>query len=250
MRPQFALLLVLLCGASASAQITITPAAPVVNQGGTIQFTTNGGTGTWSCSNCAGSINASTGLYTAPSTVTNQQIAGGMQLLPNNHIFNVRVDSLPTCGGVSAGCNGASAALIAGAGTTPLTHFPAFPLNYANGSTPTENQVFVYTSNNNGPFQIPAYPNIKIENGYFNARQYNPFNNDHHLMVMDTTNGTMQEMYQYYPAGTCSEVPLCTSTSGIRYPNTATRWLRVVPGAARRMRLDFRSGRSRFVFRS
>jgi Putative Ig domain/Malectin domain len=205
--------------------LTITPSAPAVNQGGTINFTEAAGdAGTWSCAGtdssgnptiCSGSINSSTGVYTAPATVTNQQTAGGMQLLPNNHIFNTRVDSLPV--------NSNSATWIAGAGTVPFNYLPSFPINYANGSTPTESEVFYYTSINNGTYQIPAYPFTKIEGGWLSARQYNPFNSDHHLLVMDTTNGTMQEMYQYYPAGTNTgqSCPLCTSQSGQRYSNSA-----------------------------
>lgn len=200
---------------------TITSAAPVVNQAATFQFTADAA-GSWACSgttatgtatSCAGSINSSTGLYTAPATVSNQQYAGGMQLMPNNHIYNTRVDSLAL--------RSDSATLIAGAGTTSLNYLVFAPPNYATGATPTESQTFFYTDSNNGSFQIPAYPNLKIENGYFSARTYNPFNVDHHMLVMDTGDGTMQEIYQHYPEGSNTSCALCTSQSGVRYKNYA-----------------------------
>jgi hypothetical protein len=194
----------------------ISPLNPVVNQGEstTLSCTSNCGTGgTWSCSGCAGSINSTTGVYTAPATVNAKQSVYGMQLLPNNHIFNTRIDSLPVASN--------SATLIAGAGTVPMNYLPSFPLNLANSSTPTESQVFAYTSSNNGIFQIPAYPYAKIESGWLSARKYNPFNVDHHLLVVDTSTKTVQEMYQYYPAGMNgagqNNCPTCTSQSGQRY---------------------------------
>ena len=89
----------------------LSPSIPVVNQGATLTFTciSNCGTGgTWSASGtdssgqpttAAGSIDSSTGVYTAPATVKAQQSYGGYQLLPNNHVFNTRIDSLPVNAG-------------------------------------------------------------------------------------------------------------------------------------------------------
>lgn len=182
-------ILVLLAATTASAQApVITQTAPVVNQGATLQFTeTLSEAGTWSCSGCAGNI-TSGGLYTAPATVTPQQTLGGYQLLPNQHIFNARVDSLPL--------RSDSATLMAGTGTGNLTYteIQSFPINYCNGSTPLQSMVFYATPGNNGNFQIPAYPNIHMETGWFNRWDSA---HDHHLICIDTTNGTVQEMYQY-----------------------------------------------------
>lgn len=190
----------------------INPTSLVLNQGGTQAFTVTGSPpGTWSCPSCAGSVDPS-GVYTAPATVTAQQSAGGNQFLPNNHIYNTRVDSLPL--------RSDSATLIAGSGTDPINYLPAMPVNYSNGSTPTESQVFFYTPENNGSYRIPAYPDARIEIGWLSARLYNPFNQDHHLIVIPTDNGLAQEMYQYYPAGTAIPVEGCadcTSQSGVKY---------------------------------
>ncbi len=168
---------------------TITPANPSVTQGATLQFTASD-PGTWACSGCAGSINASTGVYTAPATVTPQQSYGGYQIFANNHIYNTRVDSLAV--------NASSAAWIAGAGTVPFSIKEiAFPVNYVDVSTPTQNMGFKVTSGNNAIFPIPPYPSARIEVGWFDRR--NP-DRDHHLFSIDQRNGIFREIYQFHTA--------------------------------------------------
>ncbi len=131
-------------------------------------------------------------------------------MLPNNHIFNTRVDSLPL--------RSDSATLIAGAGTTHLTYETAFPHNYVNASTPTQNMVFLYTPGNNGLFQIPPYPDVQIEGGWFTRTLGSV---DHHLVTIDTTNGTFQEIYQYFDVGHLGGLcPACAADSGTRYLNS------------------------------
>src|ERR1700693_3109713 len=86
----------LLANSSAFAQApVISPSTPpVVNQGATFKFTANAPVA-WSMGpGSKGKIDAD-GTYHAPSTVTSQQSMGGCQLLPNDHIINTRIDSLP-----------------------------------------------------------------------------------------------------------------------------------------------------------
>jgi len=209
-------------GPPVSGEIVITPSIPpAVNQGTTFQFTANA-PGTWSCSGtdssgaataCKGSINPSTGLYTAPATVTAQQSAGGYQMLPNNHIFNTRIDSFPL--------RSDSVTLIAGTGTSPLNYTQiAKPINYTNSSTPTQSAVFYYTPANNGTYEIPAFPGVfpteaRIEGGWISAQTNQ--NADHHLLTIDTTNGNMQDIYQWYTIGLNGSCPTCNSQSGVKY---------------------------------
>ena len=205
-----------------SAAVAITPSVPpAVNQGTTFQFTANAA-GTWSCSGtdstgapspCAGSIDSTTGLYTAPATVKAQQSYGGFQVLPNNHIFNTRVDSLPV--------NPHSAAWIAGAGTVAVNYLPSFPINYIDDTTPTAVQHFYYSPGNDGVFQMPQYPDAKVEGGWFASNLLG----DKHWPSIDTTNGIFQEMYQSLisaPAGqpVFSPCPTCTADSGVRYASS------------------------------
>src|SRR5207253_5208470 len=86
----------------------------VVNQGATMQFSATDA-GTWTCPSCAGSISAG-GLYTAPATVTAKQTQGGYQLLPNNHVINTRIDSLPVNGNNTAWLN------LVNTGQSPLSY--------------------------------------------------------------------------------------------------------------------------------
>jgi len=77
--------------------------------------------------------------------------------------------------------------------------------------------VFLYTPGNNGSFQIPKYPIARMESGWFSP----PFSGvDRHLLAIDTTTGTFQEMYNYYVAGGNTSCLTCTSQSQIRYSNS------------------------------
>jgi hypothetical protein len=199
-------------GSTGSGPVVITPSTPpAVNQGGTFQFTANAPV-TWSmAAGSQGTIDAD-GTYHAPASVKAQQSYGGYQVLPNNHIFNTRVDSLPV--------NSNSAAWIAGAGTVPVNYFPSVPINYVDSLTPVQNMVFKYTPGNSGSFEIPQYPFARIQNGWFDP----PFGgDDRHLFAIDIGTGMFQELYNYYSAGanTLQSCPACTSQSGLRYPSSA-----------------------------
>lgn len=67
-------------------------------QGQSCTYSTTGGSPPYSyslVSGSVGSVNSSTGVYSAPSTVTPQQSFNGCMGLPSNNIFNTRVDNLP-----------------------------------------------------------------------------------------------------------------------------------------------------------
>ncbi len=202
-------ILMLLGGIPAFAQVLISPTVPpVVNEGMSFRFTANVPV-TWSCPGCAGTI-GSDGTYQAPRSVTSHQSYGGYQLLPNDHIFNTRVDTLPV--------NPSSPVWIAGAGTAHVNYLPTFPVNYVNSSTPTQNIVFQYTPANNGLFSIPQYPFARIQSGWLSL----PFGGwDRHFFAINTDTGVFQEMYNYYAAGANSGCGKCTSQSGVIYQNSS-----------------------------
>ena len=203
-------------GTPAFGQVVITPSsAPLVTQGATVQFNTNVAV-KWSCPGCAGSINPTTGVYTAPAVINAQQSYGGCQLLPNDHIYNTRIDSLPV--------NSNSAAWIAAAGTVPLNYLPEWKVNYIDSSTPSQSMAFVYTPANNGPFYIPQYPKARIQSGWStyinNANPKASTGYDRHFFMINPNNCTMQELYDYYAAGYNTTCPTCTSQSGVKYNGT------------------------------
>lgn len=156
----------------------------------------------------------SNGLYHAPASFRAKQSFGGCQILPNDHILNSRIDSLP----VNRNSATWMATAIAAGGS--LNVFPSYPNNFVDSKTRTQQMVFAYTPGNNGPFKIPAYPEGEIENGWFMP----PFGGqDRHLLVEDPASCTLQEMYNYYPAGSngpsVNNCPSCTSQSGVIYSN-------------------------------
>jgi hypothetical protein len=203
-----AVLWVVLTGLQAFAQVVITPSTPpVVNQGQTFQFTANVPV-QWSMAPGSQGTVDSNGLYHAPAVVTSQQSIGGCQLLPNDHILNTRIDGLPV--------NSNSAAWIASANYGSLNYAIQTPVNYVDGSTPTQNLVFQYTPANNGPFTFPVYPNGKIEGGWLS----DPMNVDHHMFIVNPTTCGIQEIYQYYPVGTNTAAATTNSVGGIKYQNS------------------------------
>jgi hypothetical protein len=186
----------------------ITPSTPpVVNQGGTFKFTANVPV-TWSMApGSKGSID-SDGTYHAPAIVNSQQSMGGCQLLPNDHVINTRIDSLPV--------NPNSSTWISSANYGSLTYYVQTPVNYTNSATSTQNLTFQSTPGNNGTFTFPVYPNGKIEGGWLS----DPQNNDHHMFVVNPSTCGVQEIYQYYPVGTNTGAPATQSVGGIKYQNS------------------------------
>lgn len=198
------------------AILSLSPA--VVNQGAVMTFTATD-PGTWSCAGtdssgagaaCAGSIVAGTGVYTAPASVTAQRSYGGFQLLPNNHVFNTRIDSL----GVHATSVSWMQQLLDGTTGSPA-YLPAFPLNFVTNATPTVNMKFQYTNGNNGFFTVPTFPSVRIEGGWFSARDNQL--GDHHLLQINTSSGAFTEFYQYYTVGLNGVCLTCNSQSGLSY---------------------------------
>jgi hypothetical protein len=191
----------------------ITPGQPVVNQGGTINFTADAA-GTWACagtdntgtaSACHGSIVAGTGVYTAPASVTAQHMVGGFQMLPNNHIFNTDIS------GLSVNASNATWMAAVNVGGHPSFDFQGTPYNNCSPSTPTDTMSFQYTPSSNGLFEVPQFPNVYIQAGWFSARSNR--NVDHHLFCGDTTSGVFSEIYQYYAN--------CVTTAASVTSNTA-----------------------------
>ena len=196
-----------LCGDAGAQSLKITPASPVVEGGGTVHFSANKDV-VWSLApGSLGSIDPD-GTYHAPPRVKAKQSFQGCQILPNNHIFNVRVDNLPE--------ESKSRAWIAKAGAGSVNYLPSFPWNTINSSTPAQDIKFVYTPKNSGRFRIPPYPSVEMESGWFTP----PFSGvDRHLIAIDSSTCEIQEMYNLYPVGANeAQCPTCTSQSGVHYP--------------------------------
>jgi Malectin domain len=81
-------------------------------------------------------------------------------------------------------------------------------------TTPTPEMVFYYTPDNDGPFAIPPYPDIKMQGGWFVP----PFVSiDKHIFTVSPVTCQFQEIYDYYRPGENKSCPKCNSQSGVRY---------------------------------
>lgn len=186
--------------------VVITPSKPpAVAAALTFQFRTNMPV-SWSMApGSLGTIDGS-GVYHAPLSVAAKQSLGGCQLLPNDHVYNSRVDALPV--------HPNSASWIAAAHNGKINYLPSLPLNYVDTAAPTSDMVFYYTPDNDGPFTIPPYPSIKMQGGWFVA----PFIGiDKHIFTIRPASCEFQEVYDYYRPGDNSACPRCNSQSGVHY---------------------------------
>ncbi|HSU60466.1 MAG TPA: malectin domain-containing carbohydrate-binding protein [Bryobacteraceae bacterium] len=135
-----------------------------------------------------------------------KNVLAGCQILPNNHIFNTRIDDLP----VSSN----SAAFMARIPNSAVGYYPAWGTNIADSSTPKEKMHFAYTPQNDGVYEIPAWPKLKRENGVFTTPSSGE---DRHVLTVDRETCRVYELYNNYSAGMNKSCPTCTAQSGVQY---------------------------------
>ena len=212
------LLLAILLAVPAWAQLTITTTDPAAVAGGTLNLAASGGTApyTWSLSaGSVGSINSSTGQYTAPATVTVNHQAGGCQVYPSASVFSTKIDNLPV--------HASSAAWISAItpSTKRLVLAPGWGLNLVTSSTPTYTLSNLYTPTANGNYPILGFPWLKRQGGYYSHAQSGL---DRHISNVNKESCEFTEMYNTYPAGLFPECPSCNATyssqSAARYVGT------------------------------
>lgn len=199
-------LLTLVVLVSVSAKTSPKASRPaVVPAGASVQL--NGGSDVrWSLAHgSVGSIDAN-GTYHAPASVPAKNVIAGCQILPNNHIFNTRIDNLP----VSPN----SEEYMSRIPRTPVNYYPAWGINIADSSTPKEKMHFLYTPQYDGVYEIPAWPDLKRENGIFNDPQSG---DDRHVITVDRDTCRVFELYNNYSPGTNKTCPSCTGQSGFQY---------------------------------
>ena len=142
--------------------------------------------------------------------MTAQQLHGGYQLLPNNHIFNTRID------GLSVNANNATWMGVVNNSAT-LKYLPAFPPNYTTNATATQTMTFKFTTGNNGTaFQLAGFPVTELEGGWLGSIAFDSCC-DHHISAINTQTGQLQELYQYHTAGLDGGCPSCNADSGVIY---------------------------------
>src|SRR5215471_1854939 len=200
------LLSLLLFSTTIRAQLVIKPETPPATvAGGTLRFSANRPV-TWSMApGSAGQIDAD-GTYHAPAAIPARQSMDGCSMLPANHIYNTRIDSLPV--------HPRNAEWMATTnGAAPVNYFPSFPVNTIDKATPSRNIVFYYqnTMPPNGQYQIPPLPDISLETGYYSV------GSDNHLVTINPRTCTVEEIYGLYDPGANSECRACSSQGGVKY---------------------------------
>ena len=135
----------------------------------------------------------------------------GCQILPNDHIFNTRVDNLPV--------SPHSQEYMARIPNSPVAYYPAWGINIADRDTPKEKMHFAYTPQNDGVFEMVPWPYLKRESGVFS----NPRSGeDRHVLTVDRDTCEVFEIYNNYPPGTNPQCSSCTAQSGVHYGSMDT----------------------------
>ncbi len=187
---------------------TVSPSNVSVAAGQTVKFSASVPVAWSMAPGSQGSISQD-GTYTAPSNIKAKQHVHGCQVLPNNHIFNTKVDTLPVHPSSSAWLSQTYAK------NGSVNYLRNYNFNIIDSNTPQQNMIFAYTPANNGPFRILGWPEAKIQGGWFSG----PFGLDRHLFSVDKDTCDAEEIYNYYAAGanTANNCPTCTSQSGTKY---------------------------------
>lgn len=203
------LLLIPFAPSALLAAPTVSPSTPTVYVGNQIQFTSPDAV-TWSMyPGSVGTISAG-GLYTAPASIPPKNTIAGCPVLPNDHIYNVDITSLPV--------HSSSTARMANVGAGIAINFEvSFPLNVMDNTTPTDTMKFYYTTSSDGrSYPILPAPYRGVENSLYPADY---FAQDRHQLGVNTDTCQFTEIYNYYPVGAnvVQSCPTCNAQSGTQW---------------------------------
>lgn len=201
----------LILASAAYAKVEILPSSTPVKvlPGTAVTFTANVPV-IWSLAPGSEGTIDQDGVYHAPANITPQQSVGGCQLLPNSHVFNTRIDTLPVHTNSDVWIHDS----LAGVGGSGLKYGPSFPINYFQTESPTTNLAFLYTSAHNAKFQLLPFPYLRMESGYWT---WDIRDKDRHAIFVNPTTCQVEELYNYYPTGFVRSCPNCNSQSGVTY---------------------------------
>jgi hypothetical protein len=124
-------------------------------QGAVCKYTVSGGTPPYTFSlvnGSVGSLDPASGAYTAPSHVVPHQAANGCQVLPNNNIFNTRIDNLPVHPKSDLWMSNVNKGTISFGSTQRLEQSVVL------STDPGTDMYFAYTPSENGTFVFQPFP--------------------------------------------------------------------------------------------
>ena len=195
-----------------SGGLTVTPSAITAAENAVVTFSANRPVN-WALANGSSGtlvINSSTSAtYTAPASISAQNSLGGCPVMPNDSVFNTRIDKLPL--------ESHSGTWTANMGSNGISFLTSWGTNIADSTTPVQNMSFYYTTGNNGPFVTPQWPALKREGGTFVTDQNS---SDHHIMTVRRDNCQFYELYNnYFSPRVCRDGKTqgCNATSGANF---------------------------------
>lgn len=185
----------------------IAPSTTTVYVKNTVQFTSTD-TVTWSLrSGSTGTISAG-GLYTAPNSFQAHNVMLGCPLLPNDHIYNTRIDTLPVDANSTTRINN-----LLGGTTAYISFEVSFPNNVISSATPMVPTTFYYTyAQNPASYPIVAWPFTGTENRIIDVE----LNQDTHILGVSSNTCNLYETYKYYAVGANVDCLTCNAQSGVK----------------------------------
>lgn len=153
------------------------------------------------------SVDSTRATYTAPASIPNQNVLAGCPVLPNDSIFNTRIDNLPVHP------SSATWTSTTNTGTNGVVFDTGWGTSVVDNSLPLTNESFYYTSAYNGPWQLPQLPALRREMGTFVSDQNS---SDHHIMAVNKDTCRFTETYNDYAPKVVNNVTY-TATSGYSY---------------------------------
>jgi parallel beta-helix repeat protein len=168
--------------------------------------------GSGACTGC-GVAGARSVTYTAPATVTPQHVMLGCPVMPNDTVFNTRIDSLPL--------DSRSSTWASNSSQVGFQFQPSWGISYADSSTPTR-VLKSYYGNFVNVFPWPTGGDMKREGGnYIGGTGF--ASPDHHVMTVRRTDCTFFDAYGdklNNVTVTCQDgvTQGCNLSSAITYP--------------------------------
>ncbi len=161
-------------------------------------------------------VDSTHAVYTAPASIPSQRSLAGCMVMPNDSIFNTRIDNLPVNSQSSTWMDtttdrGALVNHLTSASALAFTVQDSFAYNVIDNTAPTSTQSFYYTpSANSSVWQFPSLASAKREGGaYATSGSF-----DHHEISVNYQNCNFFETYQQ---GDASLNPGTTGQSGFAY---------------------------------
>lgn len=194
-----------------SGGLSINPTATMAQNGGTVTISSNRPVNWSLAAGSAGTLTVADtthATYTAPASIQNQNVLAGCPVMPNDSIFNTRIDNLPV------NANNANWTSTTNTGTNGLGFDTGWGISVADNTVPLTNEIFYYTGGYNGSWLLPSLPQLKREMGTYVSDQNG---SDHHILAVNKDTCQFWEVYNNYLTPRPVNGVNYTATSGYSY---------------------------------